>query len=65
MNKSQSESTFELFEIIKKFENKKKSVEYFKSSDVRKTTQIRGWQIVKHCRKCESDMPHSMNTVTR
>jgi hypothetical protein len=37
----------EIFSQIKIFENKRKCLDYFKSSELRKTTQIRGWKVLK------------------
>jgi hypothetical protein len=53
----------EIFSQIKKFENKRKCLDYFKSSEPRKTTQIRGWKVIKFCKQC--DKSHGMNTVMR
>ena len=59
MAKSVSEHMHNEYILLKKVENKKKSVEFFKSNQIRKTLQSHGWQSMK-CKKCYNDEPHIM-----
>ena len=54
------------FTFFKKFECKKKCLEFFKSNEILKTLQQNGWKSYVKCTKCENaDEPHRMNSVTR
>ena len=54
------------FQFFQKFVNKEKCLEFFKSKEIRKTTQLSGWQKLVKCKKCEHyDELHHMNSVTR
>jgi hypothetical protein len=57
---------FEEFVELKIVENKQKCMAFFKSKDLRKTTQMHGWQSLKKCTKCDNyEKKHGMKTVYR
>ena len=63
---SAKDSSNVTWRLIKKLENKKKSLEFFKSGELRKTIQLHGWQSIKNCKYCEvEEKHHGMNSVLR
>ena len=57
---------FEEYFQLKVVENKQKCMEFFKSLEIRKTTQMHGWQSLKKCKKCDNiEEKHGMKTVYR